>query len=118
MAQPSRKADFFVRPDGICIPKAKPLKFTERLFYLEKYNFTCQLCNKKVSKFGNRDWYREKQCGHVDHIFPRCLGGQNNDENLTLLCRTCNLSKGQKSEKIIDIRGIGSTTINRSERAE
>lgn len=33
---------------------------------------------------------------HVDHIMPLYLGGSNWPENLQLLCKTCNLSKGKK----------------------
>lgn len=31
---------------------------------------------------------------HVDHIWPRALGGTNDLVNLWTLCATCNLSKG------------------------
>ena len=38
------------------------------------------------------------RCGQpgdtVDHIIPRRLGGDDNDNNLQCLCRTCNYSKG------------------------
>ena len=32
----------------------------------------------------------------LDHIFPRKYGGQDNAENLILVCKTCNCSKGKK----------------------
>ena len=35
---------------------------------------------------------------HVDHIFPRSMGGGDDFENLQALCKTCNLSKGAKIE--------------------
>lgn len=31
---------------------------------------------------------------HLDHIIPLALGGSNTDENVQLLCPTCNTSKG------------------------
>jgi hypothetical protein len=34
--------------------------------------------------------------GHVDHVQPLAKGGSNGPDNLQLLCRTCNLSKGAK----------------------
>jgi len=33
---------------------------------------------------------------HVDHIVPLVLGGPHSEENLQLLCKRCNLSKGGK----------------------
>ena len=33
---------------------------------------------------------------HMDHIMPLSLGGLNIDENIQLLCKSCNLSKGAK----------------------
>lgn len=33
---------------------------------------------------------------HIDHVMPLRLGGSNYIENIQLLCRPCNLSKGSK----------------------
>lgn len=33
---------------------------------------------------------------HLDHIMPLAMGGSNEDENIQLLCPTCNLSKSAK----------------------
>lgn len=33
---------------------------------------------------------------HRDHIMPLALGGPNTDDNIQLLCQTCNLQKGAK----------------------
>ena len=33
---------------------------------------------------------------HVDHVIPLSHGGENSDDNIQLLCPTCNLSKGSK----------------------
>ena len=46
-----------------------------------------------------RDGFTCRSCGSgtnlsVDHIFPTTLGGDNEDENLQVLCRPCNSKKG------------------------
>ena len=52
---------------------------------------------KRVLK---RDNYQCQQCGetegemHLDHIVPRRLGGSEDDSNMQILCKRCNLSKG------------------------
>ena len=37
---------------------------------------------------------------HIDHITPVSKGGTNTDDNIQLLCPTCNLSKGSKLPEI------------------
>jgi 5-methylcytosine-specific restriction endonuclease McrA len=44
----------------------------------------CAVCRSALDKY------------HVDHIMPLALGGDNTNENLQLLCPTCNLSKSAK----------------------
>lgn len=34
----------------------------------------------------------------IEHIFPKGKGGSNQEENLWLACRQCNLSKGAKAD--------------------
>ena len=47
-----------------------------------------------------RDGYCCQQCGesegslHIDHIVPKRLGGSDLEENLQVLCKSCNLRKG------------------------
>jgi len=55
-------------------------KIRERI--LIRDNNQCQLCGKTEGQM------------HIDHIIPKRLGGQDNDENLRVLCQRCNLSKG------------------------
>jgi hypothetical protein len=45
--------------------------------------------------------HRCVKCGHtshlaLDHIFPWSLGGPDTEDNLQVLCRSCNSSKGAK----------------------
>jgi 5-methylcytosine-specific restriction endonuclease McrA len=52
-------------------------------------------------KSGGKCWY----CGtilqyetfHVDHFFPRALGGTNELENLVPSCASCNMRKGRNT---------------------
>ena len=37
---------------------------------------------------------------HLDHIQPIALGGRNEDSNIQLLCRGCNLKKGAKPPEV------------------
>lgn len=47
---------------------------------LKRDGIKCSICEKTLTY--------ENMC--VDHIFPRGLGGDNNLDNLRLLCRECN----------------------------
>ena len=53
-----------------------------------------------------RDYPDCKYCGtdiidnyHIDHIYPISKGGLHDITNLQLICPTCNMSKGNKSEE-------------------
>lgn len=95
MAQPQRKAEFFVRPDGVCVPKARPLKETERRRIFERDGAQCQMCRRTVTWTRWWNWpFEGESPAHVDHIVPRSRGGQNDDRNLRLLCEGCNTAKG------------------------
>jgi len=98
MAQPSRKAVFFVTSDGIIIPKAPPISAAQRLTIFKRDNGQCTECRTKVSPFRMRCALFVPPVGAVDHILPRCRGGQNNPENLRLLCEPCNAAKGGKTD--------------------
>lgn len=52
-------------------------------------------------KIGRRDSFKCKHCGSsddlaIDHIFALANGGTNELDNLQLLCRSCNSSKGAR----------------------
>lgn len=51
---------------------------------LVKQNGRCPCCKTGLEKF------------HVDHIMPIALGGTNTDDNIQLLCPSCNLKKNAK----------------------
>lgn len=60
---------------------------------------SADIVNRLVSQQIGKCVYCDKQLGakyHIDHRIPLALGGTNTDENIQLLCRTCNLKKGAK----------------------
>lgn len=87
-----------------------------RMAVIERDNCTCQYCGKKgelINRYGNptvvenpknielhkMPWYNGSDviAFHFDHIIPISAGGQNNEDNIVLSCRRCNLSKGTKA---------------------
>jgi 5-methylcytosine-specific restriction endonuclease McrA len=95
MAQPQRRAEFFVRLDGVCVPKAPPLKERERFEFFEASDRSCKGCGREIACLGVRI-DRPRVEGQIDHILARSRGGQNEPANLRLLCVSCNASKGAK----------------------
>ena len=55
----------------------------KRLMVLQKRKCAC--CEVIISKEY-----------HIDHIMPIALGGSNTDDNIQLLCKSCNLRKSAK----------------------
>ena len=53
------------------------------LFLAERDGLYCQLC-------------RSTQCLQIDHVIPVTKGGTNDKANIQLLCKTCNVKKGNK----------------------
>lgn len=54
--------------------------------------YTCVVCGKKL-RAGNVD---------IDHILPQSLGGDDDLDNLQCMCKSCNRSKGNKTDDMID----------------
>lgn len=84
------------------------VKFTpvQRTELLERDNWSCQCCGKKVHDDNKND----ENKAHIDHIIPISKGGDSTPENLRVLCRTCNLSKRNKTE--IEIDDVGQVKLS------
>lgn len=65
------------------------VKKRSRIF--KKYNGVCSECGAKLQ---NCDSSNLTTYGTVDHIIPKSRGGTNHDCNLRLLCRKCNMERG------------------------
>lgn len=57
----------------------------KRFNLLKKFGFRCQYCGATPQDGAKLE---------IDHIIPKSKGGKNNDENLTVACRDCNMGKG------------------------
>lgn len=66
-----------------------------RFLILERDDFSCFYCGKKS--------YRDGAELHVDHVIPRHLGGKSSPNNLVTACKECNLQKGSKIIKDVNI---------------
>lgn len=97
MSAPRLQAEFFVGSDGRAFPRSPPLKRSEAFAFFEASRKVCARCGDRV-KFGgvNVSPFQLIAGGQIDHIFPRSRGGQNNPENLQVLCVSCNASKGAR----------------------
>ena len=58
--------------------------------------YECQYCRKRPGVRGL----------NVDHVLPRCRGGQDTWENLVISCRECNLNKGRRTPEEAGMRLI------------
>lgn len=61
-----------------------------RQYYLDKFNHSCVHCGANSNL-----------C--IDHIVPISIGGVNSEDNIQVLCRSCNSSKGGKRRVKRDI---------------
>ncbi|MTV47740.1 hypothetical protein GJ688_01925 [Heliobacillus mobilis] len=60
----------------------------KRLKIYEQYNWKCQICGKTVSlETGPHE-------AALDHLIPRVHGGNHEESNLSLVCRSCNSRRG------------------------
>ena len=68
-----------------CNPEQKRRsRWKFRFELLKSSNFTCQYCGRKAPEI----------VLEIDHIYPKSIGGKNKKENYQILCRECNLGKG------------------------
>lgn len=58
-------------------------RLIKREYFLEKFYFTCQKCNKQFNPTEL----------HIHHVKPLCEGGKDIEENLTVLCIGCHRKK-------------------------
>lgn len=83
------------RDDGLVMDTRHVLPYQMlRMEWMEIRKEMTELVFKRDGKFCRR-------CGTIDdltidHIFPLIRGGESNLENLQVLCRPCNSSKGGK----------------------
>ncbi len=66
--------------------RGRDVQFSRLNIYMRD-DWTCQYCRKKKSA---RDL-------NLDHVVPRCQGGQTNWKNIVTACRKCNDKKADKS---------------------
>ncbi len=59
-----------------------------RMIVLRRDAGICQVCGKPVGK-----------SGHVDHIVPKSLGGENTEQNLQTLCHDCHTRKTKREQR-------------------
>jgi hypothetical protein len=72
---------------GISMAKRKSLGKKLRFEVFKRDSFTCQYCGSVPPLV----------ILHVDHIVPVVEGGENEIDNLTTACSSCNLGKGARS---------------------
>lgn len=66
-----------------------------RTALLIRDKFECQYCGDEGFISNIREGVRL----NMDHVVPRCLGGEKSWENIVTSCHPCNLKKGAKSVK-------------------
>ncbi len=94
MAYPRLRAEVFVSSSGVAVLKAPALPRRECLRIYRRDGGICQNCGATCRFGGNQVApFEPLKSSAVDHIFPRSRGGQNDDANLQLLCKSCNSQK-------------------------
>jgi 5-methylcytosine-specific restriction endonuclease McrA len=64
--------------------KREPIRPSVRFQVLKRDGYACQICGATAADGAKLE---------IDHIFPVGRGGQNDEENLQVLCRNCNIGK-------------------------
>jgi len=68
-----------------------------RLNIFKRDNYTCQYCGCKS---------KSHKTLTIDHVHPKCLGGDNGWTNLVTACRGCNIKKSNKLLKDCEFKLI------------
>lgn len=58
-----------------------------------EFYWTCVYCQKT----GTQERGPDGRGWHIDHAYPKALGGDDDPDNLILACATCNIRKGKKT---------------------
>lgn len=66
-----------------------------RTIVYRKHNYICTSCGVKCVH-PHKDNYNQSNAGTLDHIIPKSKGGSHTYDNVTLLCRSCNVIKSDK----------------------
>jgi 5-methylcytosine-specific restriction endonuclease McrA len=66
-----------------------PPRVKERVAH--KFNDCCQQCARRIGG---------KLRAEYDHVIPLCLGGENRESNLALVCNECHLGKTRLDVKL------------------
>lgn len=74
----------------------------DRVVILKRDRYTCQNCGIKVHDRSTGDWNTPDKA-HLDHIISLENGGETREENLQVLCRSCNLSKGGQNKGVVQL---------------
>lgn len=96
MAYYRLSAKFFVDTSGVCRQRAGkylPVGLVRTVY--NRDNYTCQECGVEV-RFGglyDHPFSKLKPCGSIDHILPVSRGGQHEESNLRVMCKSCNCSR-------------------------
>jgi hypothetical protein len=61
----------------------------------ERDGWTCSYCFEEVGCACASDV--DVRQAAADHVFPKCRGGEDDDSNRVLACRSCNSSKGDRT---------------------
>jgi hypothetical protein len=59
-----------------------------RMFIIDRDGYYCHYCGNEL----------EISDIHIDHVFPRSLGGRTHPDNLVVSCKSCNWKKGAKTD--------------------
>lgn len=81
--------------------RRKQIKSHERKWLIEKFNYTCQICNivfdKPINYNGIKTIIQNDIWIEIDHIVPISKGGDDTLNNKQILCNVCNSKKYNKS---------------------